>query len=385
MSVETTPFRSGILHDNWPREACRVLERSQTAVVRVLIAATRGSSPREPGTNMLVLRDGALGTIGGGNLEWQALRYARTMLDRAVEMPPIQLIRMVLGPDLGQCCGGVVHLWLERLTPADLPRLLEIARRVASDRAATVATELSAGGVGRRMLEHGSGDWQRARAELHDDFSKVLDPGTPAAIQLGRGGGGHSILLERIEVHRAALWLYGAGHVGQALVRVLEGLPFDITWLDSRQELLPTPLSDNVRALHAPMPDSTVMLAPPHVRFLVMTHEHALDYALCREILRRDDFAWLGLIGSKSKGARFRSRLRREGTPPGLVARLVCPIGVQGVHSKSPAAIAVAVAAQLLQGLGSASVTAVESSPITAVALSGDCSPDCAGCRAPIT
>jgi xanthine dehydrogenase accessory factor len=80
-----------------------------------------------------------------------------------------------------------------------------------------------------------------------------------------------------------------------------------------------------------------------------MTHDHALDYTLCRAILNRGEFAWLGLIGSHSKGARFRSRLAREGFAPETIARLVSPIGVGAVESKWPAAIAIAVAAQLLQ------------------------------------
>jgi xanthine/CO dehydrogenase XdhC/CoxF family maturation factor len=82
---------------------------------------------------------------------------------------------------------------------------------------------------------------------------------------------------------------------------------------------------------------------------LVMTHDHALDYTLCRAILNRGEFAWLGLIGSHSKGAKFRSRLAREGFAPETIARLVSPIGVGAVESKWPAAIAITVAAQLLQ------------------------------------
>src|SRR5207245_830437 len=86
-----------------------------------------------------------------------------------------------------------------------------------------------------------------------------------------------------------------------------------------------------------------------------MTHDHGLDYALCRRVLERNDFTWLGLIGSKSKGARFRSRLARDGIAAEVIARLTCPIGIDGVNSKLPAAIAVAVAAQLLRGLDAAS------------------------------
>lgn len=381
VSIEISSRRTGALHDNWPRVACDLLEGSEAALVRVLIGEALGSTPREPGTNMLVLRDATLGTIGGGNLEWQALRSARALLACASAAPQVQLIRAVLGPDLGQCCGGIVHLWLERLTRDDLPRLRELARVACSGNAAIVATELCESRIARRMLARGSGEWQRACAELHEKDCKLLDPGTPAAIQLGTVPGADAILLERIEVRRAALWLYGAGHVGQALVRILEDLPFEITWIDSRKELLPASSPHSVRTLYTSTPGSTVGLAPAGVRFLVMTHDHALDYLVCREVLRRGDFGWLGLIGSKSKGARFRSRLKREGTPPDCVAKLVCPIGVEGIASKSPAAIAVAIAAQLLQGLESRSTPAEDSPPLAAGTVPGECPPDCARCR----
>ena len=127
-------------------------------------------------------------------------------------------------------------------------------------------------------------------------------------------------------------------------------------------------------------------LAPAAARFLVMTHDHALDYALCRAILVRGDFAWLGLIGSKSKGARFRSRLERDGLTPEAIRRLVCPIGVEGVESKWPAAIAVGVAAQLLRspehslGAGSRERAARSTPPEPAEV----CPPGgCAACTSP--
>jgi len=180
--------------------------------------------------------------------------------------------------------------------------------------------------------------------------------------------------------------------VAQALIRLVAELPFEVTWIDSRPELLPAPLPDNVHSLCVRAPTNTVSSAPPGARFLVMTHDHALDYALCRKILERNDFAWLGLIGSKSKGARFRSRLARDGVMPETIAQLVCPIGVEGVHNKWPAAIAVAVAAQLLQGLEvpaaadarpTAAPRAAAGADATSIALAGTCtSPDCATCAA---
>jgi xanthine dehydrogenase accessory factor len=280
---------------------------------------------------MLVSQSGTYGTIGGGNLEWQAMRAAQSLL--ACETRSVQIRRLVLGRELSQCCGGVVQLWLERFTPDDLPLLRRAAHAGPRDPVTAIVTEISGQGVVRKLMRH-SGVQSRLR------FSST--------------GEERATLLEPIEAHRAALWLYGAGHVAQAFIRLVAELPFEVTWVDSRAELLPAPLPDNVHPLCVRAPTNTVTSAPAGVRFLVMTHDHALDYALCRKILERNDFAWLGLIGSKSKGARFRSRLARDGIAPGTIARLVCPIGVEGVNSKWPAAIAVAVTAQLLQGLESA-------------------------------
>jgi xanthine dehydrogenase accessory factor len=351
------------LTDTWPRVVCRLLEAGEPVVTRVLIAEVRGSAPREPGACMLVSQSGTYGTIGGGNLEWQAMHAAQSLL--AGPGPgPVQLRRLVLGRELGQCCGGVVHLWLERFTPADLPFLRRAANAGLRDVAAAIVTEVSGQGVVRKLMQHG-GNQPRLR------FSS---------------SGGNATLLEPIEGDRAALWLYGAGHVAQALIRLVAELPFEVTWIDSRAELLPTPLPDNVHPLCVRAPANTVNSAPAGARFLVMTHDHGLDYALCRKILERNEFAWLGLIGSKSKGARFRSRLARDGIPAEAIARLVSPIGVEGVNNKWPAAIAVAVAAQLLQGVESPSVAATTPETIAGATPQGPdtacTSPDCATCTA---
>jgi xanthine dehydrogenase accessory factor len=222
----------------------------------------------------------------------------------------------------------VVQLWLERFTPLDLPLLRRAAALAFARGCATIISELAGEGSVRRRL-------QAEPAGFHPLLQLAAD-------------GENTILIETVAAGHPVLWLYGAGHVGQALIRVLAELPFEVTWVDSRSELLPAGLPDNLHPLCAEAPLTTVPLAPAAARFLVMTHDHALDYALCRAILERGDFAWLGLIGSKSKGARFRSRLARDGLAPQAISRLVCPIGVEGVASKWPAAIAVGVAAQLL-------------------------------------
>jgi xanthine dehydrogenase accessory factor len=333
------------LRDPWPRAVCRLLEGGESSIVRVLVAEVRGSSPREPGACMLVSSNDTYGTIGGGNLEWQALRAAKSLL--APGAPSVQLRRLVLGRQLAQCCGGVVQLWLERFTQADLPLLRK------ADFA--MQTEVSERGVVRRLVPRA---------------------GTLPRLRFSSGSEARATLLEPIEANHAVLWLYGAGHVAQALIRIAADLPFEITWVDSRADLLPASLPDNVQALHSRTPTNTVNTAPAGARFLVMTHDHALDYALCRKILQRNDFAWLGLIGSKSKGARFRSRFARDGVPAEVIARLVCPIGV-GIDSKLPAAIAVAVTAQLLAGL-----TADPTRSAPAALIDTCTSSDCANCFA---
>jgi xanthine dehydrogenase accessory factor len=355
----------GALRGSWPLAVCRLLEGREAAVVRVLVAEVRGSSPREAGACMLVSRAGIHGTIGGGNLEWQAMEAAQSLL-LATTHSPVALRRLVLGRELGQCCGGVVQLWLERFTPLDLPLLRRAAALASAGGCAAIISELSGEGSVRRRLQAGPA------------------PAHPP-VQLSVYGE-RTLLIESVATAHAVLWLYGAGHVGQALIRVLAELPFEVTWIDSRADLLPAGLPGNVHPLCPQAPVNTVPLAPAAARFLVMTHDHALDYALCRAILVRGDFAWLGLIGSKSKGARFRSRLERDGLTPEAIRRLVCPIGVEGVESKWPAAIAVGVAAQLLRspehslGAGSRERAARSTPPEPAEV----CPPGgCAACTSP--
>jgi xanthine dehydrogenase accessory factor len=291
---------------------------------------------------MLLDAAATFGTIGGGQLEWAAMTAARQLLS---DETPVRLAKLVLGTELAQCCGGVVELWIERYTRADTALL----RSIAAGRGTLVST-WQEGRLERRVLPMASPlRWQSDPAAIRAElWEPLVAPVTP-------------------------LWLYGAGHVGQALVRVLESLPFAITWIDARVALLPDSLSSTVQVIAAPDPAATVRQAPTDAMFLVMTHSHPLDYALCHAVLDREDVAWLGLIGSHSKAARFRSRLTADGVPRSRIERLVSPIGIPGIDSKLPAAIAVAVAAQLLEWQSAASRTAVNSSVL-------DPASGCAGC-----
>jgi xanthine dehydrogenase accessory factor len=308
-------------------DSARTLLTQHAAVVRVTVVRLRGSAPREPGASMLIDATGTVGTIGGGRLEWYATAAARELL-RDTGAAPVRIIDLTLGTELGQCCGGRVELWLERLTRDDLSWLTEAARRMRERGGVAVTIEFASGVVSRRL--------QRSLAGAQ-----------PPALQRSAQ---HHTLVEIANPERPPLTIFGAGHVGQALVRLLADLAlYEITWIDSRPELLPTGLPDGVTARVCPRPSDWPDLAPAATRFVVMTHDHALDYELCRRVLARTDSCWLGLIGSASKAARFRSRLLRDGVDRATVARLICPIGVPGIASKLPGAIAIAIAAQLLQ------------------------------------
>ena len=158
-----------------------------------------------------------------------------------------------------------------------------------------------------------------------------------------------TIFLEPFAWRRSTLLLFGAGHVGKEVVKVLDGLPVRARWIDERVGEFPTTLPANAEKIVTSAPTAEIRDAPAGSYILIMTHSHDLDYDLVKAALQRGDFAYLGLIGSKTKRAKFEKRLRVEGISDDMLSRLVCPIGIEGVTGKHPREIAIAVAAELLQ------------------------------------
>lgn len=236
------------------------------------------------------------GTIGGGTLEWQAIAKAQALLGKPTQH---KLSDHSLGPDLGQCCGGRVQLVTEVLARSDLAMVRDFAAREESGVFAVTGRILA------------------------PDFS------------------------EKFGDSNRKLYLFGAGHVGRALILALAPLPFDVIWIDPREGAFPSAVPSSVATIQSENPAAEIGDAPPGSFALVMTHSHALDLEIIDAVLRSPSFAYAGLIGSATKRARFSKRLREAGVAENRIEELVCPIGIPSIKSKHPSAIAAATAVQL--------------------------------------
>ncbi|MGU7782572.1 xanthine dehydrogenase accessory protein XdhC [Burkholderia sp. PU8-34] len=319
----------------WLGDLQQLLAHGEAAVL-VTVAHTDGSAPREAGTKMLVTRDTARYTIGGGHLEWRAIEIARHLLKDGAHVPHARkLERLALGPSLGQCCGGAVVLAFERLDVGDLGWIMSVAKRVAAG-AATVRSVSFGPSPGAPLLSEPEPAAARADCLLWET-------------------GGVALMTETIAPYAFPVVLFGAGHVSTALVKVLATLPCHVHWVDRRDAAFPPSETlagiGNLTIDASDTPDDAVDTAPPQTYFIVMTHDHARDLMLAERILRRGDYAYFGMIGSHAKRAQFDQRLAAFGIDPAQLARMRCPIGVEGIVDKAPEVIAISVAAQLLQAV----------------------------------
>jgi xanthine dehydrogenase accessory factor len=296
------------------RQLADLLGRHGAAAL-VSVHDVKGSAPREAGACMVVRPDGAFrGTIGGGQLEFLMLGIARDMLEKGERRA--RLVDQALGPDLGQCCGGRVKILIETFDRRDLE---EVEPLVQAEEEGVFEVECRF--VGGRVVR---------------DLSSAV--GDDKATQWRESHG----------EDRTPVLLFGAGHVGRALVLALAPLPFSVRWLDDREDAFPSHVPVNAAAVHMRDPAAEIAAAPAHAVILVMTHDHPLDMAVAAAALSRG-FPYVGLIGSASKRARFEKRFRELGLTERQIRTLVCPIGLPGIKAKEPAVIAASVAAQLLQ------------------------------------
>jgi xanthine dehydrogenase accessory factor len=331
---------------DWLQALHRIGERGLDAVL-VAVLSNSGSTPRDAGAKMVVAVDGVHGTIGGGELEFQALDIARGMLRAGDERAAR---RFPLGATLGQICGGAANLVFERVpTGAEWVRVLaDWHERNTPCVVVTPAGESDGGHliVSAEAAWGSLGDAARD-AQAIDAARRQLAAGDegPRALPLGTG----TVVFEALRPVDFNVVLFGAGHVGRAIAQVLGVAPCRVTWVDGRAQEFPAEVAPNVRPVVTEAAVAEATRAPAGSYFLVMTHSHALDFELVEAILRRGDFAYCGMIGSGTKRRTFEAGLAKRGLGPDALARFTCPIGIPGIKAKEPGAIAVAVAAELLQ------------------------------------
>ncbi|WP_372831310.1 xanthine dehydrogenase accessory protein XdhC [Pontibacterium sp.] len=244
-------------------KALSALEAEGTPAVMITVVDERGSTPRNAGAKMVISQERQFDTIGGGHLEYKAIKIARQMLEEGESQPRLE--RFSLGASLGQCCGGATTLLFEPL-------------------------------------------------------------GT-STIQIA---------------------LFGAGHVARAIIPILSSLPCNVRWIDSREDEFPDHIPDGVTQVVNEYPVDEVDDLPANSYFIVMTHNHQLDQELTEAILKRNDFAYYGLIGSHTKRKKFEHRLKAKGFNDKQMARMTCPMGIPEVKGKLPAEIAVSVAGEVI-------------------------------------
>ena len=255
------------LHQTHWVEAIAQLRAEGRAYVLLTLLGSRGSTPRDDGTKMVVSVDAfndlqCYSTIGGGTLEMQAIEQAAKLLAVKNQMQHIE--HYPLGAKLGQCCGGAVSVLFEYFA----------------------------------------------------------------------GSANHIVL-------------FGAGHVGQALVSILAGLECQVYWIDSRENLLEHSYS-NVKSIAVDDPVAAIATLPEDSYYIVMTHNHALDFAICEAVMQRDDARYLGLIGSETKWQRFQIRFARQGFHQQQIETIHCPIGMSAIPGKKPMEVAVSIAGELI-------------------------------------
>jgi len=266
--------------NNWQAIA-QCLEKNQNCIL-LTITDVKGSAPRETGASMIVTSTGAqTGTIGGGALEWQATRQAQDLLAKN-ESYLRQEQELILGPDLEQCCGGVVRLSFELFTKTEKEQI-------------------------------------NAKVQQSAHIEK-----------------------------KQKLMLFGAGHVGKAVVRALVDHDFAIRWIDTREKMFPAQTPGNTQICLTGQPEKLINDVPQNTFVLIMTHSHDFDFNIASAALQNQNISFVGLIGSATKKARFVKRFAADGLTLDQISRLTCPIGINDINSKTPQAIAASVTAQLL-------------------------------------
>ena len=295
--------------------------RHKECAVLALVTSERGSTPRDTGSWILLTKDADVGTIGGGELERTVIEAGRAMLDGAGtwSRAPMQCVR---GPDMHQCCGGVMHILLEPIDADALKWLSQAKQQLASKDHVRIAIDKTVSQTSPIVI-------------TDETFEDPIGPETTVI---------------SFSENRPRLALFGSGHVGRALCTVASQLPLRVTVFDARPDQCAyVPEATNIRVDENFDPLLGAQQLGDYEAALVMTHSHTLDYELCRILLKQPHLVYTGLIGSESKSRRFRKALKKDGLHDLELARLTSPIGKNGPAGKEPGVIALGVLGEVLE------------------------------------
>lgn len=288
--------------------------KTHQQICLVAISRVEGSTPRELGAVAIVSPDGFSGSIGGGMLEHDALFQARATLDADQHSRPkgYRFWRdYPLGPSLGQCCGGFVSIMFEQINAADLAHWQDLAAHHSGF-----------------LIHPDDAESPIFWADHSDGHLGLAQPLTPASVPF---------------------YLYGAGHVGRAVIDVTGGLPLTRHWVDTARDRFPLSIPQDVTVIDAADPAQIPQYAPAGTIHVVMSYSHQIDFDICANLLKADQFYKIGLIGSATKWARFRSRLQQMGFAARQIDQIQCPVGLAAISGKEPARVALSVAGQLAE------------------------------------
>lgn len=247
-------------------------------IIQASIVRTIGSSPRNSDTEMFISETDTLGTIGGGQLEYLVINHSKKMLAENIKK---DILKISLGPEIGQCCGGKVEVSLLEMYEKD--KCLALNRFDKKD----------------KNLPH--------------------------------------------------VYVMGAGHVGRALALQLQHLPVRCVLIDSRVDELAKCSADVETRLSA-IPEEDIKSAPRGSAYVILTHDHALDFILCGAALDRHDAKYVGMIGSKTKKVKFK-KWYQVNYDNKLIRDFICPIGNVKNQDKRPSIIASSVTAEVINML----------------------------------
>ena len=314
--------------------AIQTLEQEEH-IVLVTICEVKGSVPCAVGAKMVVSSHHTEGTVGGGNLEYQVIDQARKLLCLSSQTSAIQ--SYPLGPLLKQCCGGYVTLLYEKLSHEDVPMLKEWAQMIQSSKPYQITTHIDDGHSSKRI---------KPLPQSHF-------PKKDSVIFYGKNSKHHKLklqchLTEYYGLTSHSVYVFGAGHIGKALIPILQTLDCKVIWVDERQGVFPKEKPNENVTIVSGNPLEEADRLPEDAIVLIFTHSHERDYQLVRTCLQSPQTVFCGLIGSQTKRARFIRRLKEDGFSPSQIDQLTCPIGLPGVTSKDPAEIAISIAAQIV-------------------------------------